>query len=100
MTCALCETDGGTLVWRGDQLRLIRADDEDDGVYRSQAGWDGEFSTVVIDCAREDEDRALMCVCVGRERKRGRLPFGFDFGFLSGPLPIARSSSDRQGAPR
>ena len=25
MTCALCETDGGTLVWRGDQLRLIRA---------------------------------------------------------------------------
>ena len=27
MTCALCETDGGTLVWRGDQLRLIRADE-------------------------------------------------------------------------
>ena len=27
MTCALCEADGGTLVWRGDQLRLIRADE-------------------------------------------------------------------------
>ncbi|MBN9367049.1 MAG: HIT family protein [Comamonadaceae bacterium] len=27
MTCALCETDGGTLVWRGDRLRLIRADE-------------------------------------------------------------------------
>ena len=27
MTCALCETDGGTLVWRDDQLRLIRADE-------------------------------------------------------------------------
>ncbi len=39
-----------------------------------------------------------MCVCVGREGNCGRLPFGFDFGFLSGPLPIARSSGDRQGA--
>ncbi|MGE8320869.1 MAG: HIT family protein [Comamonas sp.] len=28
MTCPLCDADGGTLVWRGDQLRVIRADEE------------------------------------------------------------------------
>ena len=27
MTCALCDADGGTLIWRGDKLRLIRADE-------------------------------------------------------------------------
>ena len=26
--CALCQTDGGLLVWRGDKLRVIRADEE------------------------------------------------------------------------
>ena len=25
--CPLCEADGGQLVWRGDQLRVIRADE-------------------------------------------------------------------------
>ena len=25
--CALCETDGGRLIWRGAEFRLIRADD-------------------------------------------------------------------------
>ena len=27
MTCPLCTTDGGLLVWRGEQLRVIRADE-------------------------------------------------------------------------
>ncbi len=27
MSCVLCDTDGGTLVWRGDKLRVIRADE-------------------------------------------------------------------------
>jgi len=25
--CALCHTDGGTLIWRGDRLRVIRAEE-------------------------------------------------------------------------
>ena len=25
--CPLCDSDGGTLIWRGDKLRLIRADE-------------------------------------------------------------------------
>ncbi len=25
--CPLCETDGGTLIWRGERLRVIRADE-------------------------------------------------------------------------
>jgi diadenosine tetraphosphate (Ap4A) HIT family hydrolase len=28
MTCPLCDTDGGTLIWRGEKLRVIRADEE------------------------------------------------------------------------
>lgn len=27
MACPLCEQGGGTLVWRGDKLRVIRADE-------------------------------------------------------------------------
>lgn len=27
MACVLCDTDGGQLVWRGEQLRVIRADE-------------------------------------------------------------------------
>ena len=27
MSCVLCDTDGGELVWRGDKLRVIRADE-------------------------------------------------------------------------
>ena len=27
MACVLCDTDGGHLVWRGEQLRVIRADE-------------------------------------------------------------------------
>ena len=27
MTCPLCVSDGGALVWRGERLRLIRADE-------------------------------------------------------------------------
>ena len=27
MACVLCDTDGGQLVWRGDHLRVIRADE-------------------------------------------------------------------------
>ena len=27
MTCALCDADGGTLIWRGHKLRVIRADE-------------------------------------------------------------------------
>ncbi|MFT4241506.1 MAG: HIT family protein [Acidovorax sp.] len=27
MTCALCDADGGALVWRGAKLRVIRADE-------------------------------------------------------------------------
>lgn len=27
MACALCDTDGGQLVWRGEHLRVIRADE-------------------------------------------------------------------------
>lgn len=27
MSCVLCDTDGGQLVWRGDKLRVIRADE-------------------------------------------------------------------------
>lgn len=28
MTCPLCAADGGTLVWRGEKLRVIRAGEE------------------------------------------------------------------------
>ena len=28
MTCVLCDTDGGAMVWRGAKLRVIRADEE------------------------------------------------------------------------
>ncbi len=28
MTCPLCKVDGGALVWRGDKLRVIRAEEE------------------------------------------------------------------------
>lgn len=27
MSCVLCDSDGGQLVWRGDKLRVIRADE-------------------------------------------------------------------------
>ncbi len=27
MACVLCDTDGGQLVWRGEHLRVIRADE-------------------------------------------------------------------------
>ena len=27
MACPLCDTDGGLLVWRGEKLRVIRADE-------------------------------------------------------------------------
>ena len=27
MSCVLCDTDGGELVWRGDKLRVIRANE-------------------------------------------------------------------------
>ena len=27
MSCALCDADGGALVWRGEKLRVIRADE-------------------------------------------------------------------------
>ena len=27
MACVLCDTDGGHLVWRGEKLRVIRADE-------------------------------------------------------------------------
>ena len=27
MSCVLCDTDGGELVWRGDKLRVIHADE-------------------------------------------------------------------------
>ncbi|MFT3813944.1 MAG: HIT family protein [Acidovorax sp.] len=27
-TCPLCDADGGTLIWRGAKLRVIRADEE------------------------------------------------------------------------
>ncbi len=27
MACVLCDTDGGQLVWRGERLRVIRADE-------------------------------------------------------------------------
>jgi len=27
MTCALCDADGGALVWRSEKLRVIRADE-------------------------------------------------------------------------
>ena len=27
MTCVLCDTDGGELIWRGERLRVIRADE-------------------------------------------------------------------------
>ena len=27
MSCVLCDTDGGELVWRGDKLRVIRAEE-------------------------------------------------------------------------
>ena len=27
MSCVLCDTDGGELVWRGEHLRVIRADE-------------------------------------------------------------------------
>ena len=27
MSCVLCDRDGGQLVWRGDKLRVIRADE-------------------------------------------------------------------------
>jgi diadenosine tetraphosphate (Ap4A) HIT family hydrolase len=29
MTCELCDTDGGTLLWRDERLRIIRIDDAD-----------------------------------------------------------------------
>ena len=27
MTCELCETDGGSLIWRGDDCRAVRVDE-------------------------------------------------------------------------
>ena len=27
MACVLCDTDGGQLIWRGERLRVIRADE-------------------------------------------------------------------------
>jgi diadenosine tetraphosphate (Ap4A) HIT family hydrolase len=29
MTCELCDTDGGALLWRDERLRIIRIDDAD-----------------------------------------------------------------------
>lgn len=75
--CPLCAADGGALVWRGEKLRVIRADEE------AQRGFPAFYRVVwnahvaeFSDLASADRAHCMEAVAVVEQALREALPAG------------------------
>ncbi len=84
--CPLCEADGGTLVWRGERLRVIRADEAGfPAFYR--VVWHAhaaEFSDLSV----EDRAHCMAAVCAVERALRAHLrPAKINLAALGNMVP-------------
>ncbi|WP_343594261.1 HIT family protein [Paracidovorax wautersii] len=98
-SCPLCETDGGALVWRGERLRVIRADEAGfPAFYR--VVWNAhvaEFSDLSV----QDRAHCMAAVCAVEQALRTHLqPTKINLAALGNMVPhlhwhvIARFNGD------
>jgi len=98
-SCPLCETDGGALVWRGERLRVIRADEAGfPAFYR--VVWNAhvaEFSDLSV----QDRAHCMAAVCAVEQALRTHLqPAKINLAALGNMVPhlhwhvIARFNGD------
>ncbi len=98
-SCPLCETDGGTPVWRGERLRVIRADEAGfPAFYR--VVWNAhvaEFSDLSV----QDRAHCMAAVCAVEQALRTHLqPAKINLAALGNMVPhlhwhvIARFNGD------
>ena len=86
MSCVLCDSDGGQLVWRGDKLRVIRAD---------EAGFPAFYRVIwnthvaeLSDLSRDQRDVCMNAVCVVEQLLRERLqPTKINLAALGNMVP-------------
>ena len=87
--CALCQTDGGLLVWRGDKLRVIRADEEAEKGFPAfyRVVWNGhaaEFS----DLSPPERQHCMEAVAVVEQALREQLaPTKINLAALGNMVP-------------
>ena len=86
MTCPLCDADGGALLWRGEKLRVIRADEAGfPAFYR--VIWNAhvpEFS----DLSPEDRQHCMEAVTVVEQALREHLsPTKINLATLGNVVP-------------
>ncbi len=84
--CPLCETDGGTLIWRGERLRVIRADEAGfPAFYR--VVWSAhvaEFSDLSV----QDRAHCMAAVCAVEQALRTHLqPAKINLAALGNMVP-------------
>ncbi len=84
--CPLCETDGGTLIWRGERLRVIRADEAGfPAFYR--VVWNAhvaEFSDLSV----QDRAHCMAAVCAVEQALRTHLqPAKINLAALGNMVP-------------
>ncbi len=84
--CPLCETDGGTPVWRGERLRVIRADEAGfPAFYR--VVWNAhvaEFSDLSV----QDRAHCMAAVCAVEQALRTHLqPAKINLAALGNMVP-------------
>ncbi len=84
--CPLCDTDGGALVWRGERLRVIRADEAGfPAFYR--VVWNAhvaEFSDLSV----QDRGHCMAAVCAVEQVLRAHLqPAKINLAALGNMVP-------------
>ncbi|SFF15801.1 HIT family protein [Paracidovorax wautersii] len=84
--CPLCETDGGALIWRGERLRVIRADEAGfPAFYR--VVWNAhvaEFSDLSV----QDRAHCMAAVCAVEQALRTHLqPAKINLAALGNMVP-------------
>lgn len=84
--CPLCEADGGTLVWRGERLRVIRADEAGfPAFYR--VVW-GAHVAELSDLSDADRAHCLAAVCAVERALRSHLqPAKINLAALGNMVP-------------
>jgi diadenosine tetraphosphate (Ap4A) HIT family hydrolase len=65
MTCELCNTDGGALLWRDERLRVIRIDDADYPMF-CRVVWNAHVREMTD--LEEPQRQHLMCVVFALEQ--------------------------------
>jgi len=65
MTCELCNTDGGALLWRNERLRIIRIDDADYPMF-CRVVWNAHVREMTD--LEEPQRQHLMCAVFALEQ--------------------------------